>query len=139
MGSALMTLGELINVAVGLVAIAGPCITYGMQRQKMKDLEEDIKPLATKDSVKALEAAIGNLASVESVSSLGGRVHTLETDMREAREAIVAIPKLDEKIQGMKDLVTSQLDELKYGLREVRTFLGSGPAPQPRRRGGATD
>jgi hypothetical protein len=102
-----VTASEWISIAVGIAALASPVVIFGMMRQKVIDLD----------------AKIGNLATKESVESLGGRVDDLEAEVKDVPKIVTAVEVLKAEFKGFRDLVSRDTDELKHGNRNIRTSL----------------
>lgn len=73
---------------------------------------------ATETEVNAVKADAQAIKS--SVRAVEGRADKLEVDMRDARAALATIPVMDERLKGFEALMTSQMDEVKHGVRGLK-------------------
>ena len=90
---------------------------YGMLRQKVGDLERQIGGLASSDRVAGVEA----------------RLAEVETDLRDARDALAVIPVISEQIKGFEKLMGVQMDEVRHGVRNLRTQIEAFAPRTPRK------
>jgi uncharacterized membrane protein len=90
---------------------------------------------ADRQRLKVIEDRQANLATVESVTALVGRVDEQERDLKEMTQAMNQVGIIATKVDGLDRLVTREMDEIKHTLRklEERSF---SPAPgRPARAG----
>lgn len=95
---------EWISLGTAAAALAGPAITYGMLRQKVADLKEQISNLATKESVHTAE----------------GRIADLETEMQEVRKLHTSVEVMRTEMAGFQKLYDRDAEEMKHGIRNIR-------------------
>jgi hypothetical protein len=115
-----MSPGEWISLATAAAALAGPRIGYGVLKQEVKGLREQLALLATKESFAGLE----------------GRMEAVEADVREVTKVGTAVEVLKAELNGFQRLYDRDTDELKTGVRRVEAKLENmsfAPTRAPRK------
>lgn len=79
----------------------------GADRQRLKNVEEELD---------------GKVAKIEA-ENLERRVSDLENDMQKATDSIKELPVISERLYGLDRLITVQMDEMKHSMRHIQETI----------------
>ena len=124
------------GAAVGMliVSLGAVGISHGAHRQRTDSLEDDVEALAERvTGLEALKVSVEGLT--KGIDHLAERLADSQklnaTELSRLADQVRAGQKLiDARFDAMKELNARELDELKYGIRNIRQFLEIQPQPR---------
>lgn len=106
------------------LSIAATAVGYGALKQQAKD---------TTDQVVGIKARLDTLPSKDRVDAIAAEVRELEVEMKEARDALKAIPSIAEQIRSSGELTRVQFENLHHRFSDLKRAFEASPRAASRR------